>query len=483
MFELGGIDQQFTSARPHWSCAVTLIVLAAALSCSAGGGDGGPFVGSVSRSQFFEYHSRVDEPLCPTLLSLLDQHAEKIGGKVGLRLDPANPFRYYRFRDAADFKANAGGCSAEADGCALGRDVVYSTRSLHAHELAHAYIFRAWQGGSSGLVNEGEAVALSCDPGYGAQPSNRPADVLGHPDWRSLLNLHGNSIAGYSAAGFWTTHLAARFGWDGVRDLHGRIRAGITAEDFEREFARVYPTSMEATWSAALDTPGAPPCDNDWGCTAIPLDVGARVPPDCDGQMHRSITLFGQAGVVLTLSGAGSQIALRSCDTQAAPIYDLISGGTERTTHIAALPAGTFTLFSAPAPKDVEFVSYLPAGFNAATCAAVPPVVLDPSQTTYVDLLAGAVNGWIRIAGGGHVYEVSPYNLIWQGWPGPTGAPAVCDGCDAAATCVPLPAGAATSLAIPDGAVLRLAGVSAVASSSVYGQLTFLPADPGSARP
>jgi hypothetical protein len=481
MLEPGGIDQRSTSARRRCSRAVGLSLLATALSCSAG--DGGPFVGSVSRSQYFELHSRVDEPLCPTLLSLLDQHAEQIGGKVGLRLDPANPFRYYKFRDAADFKSNAGGCAAEADGCALGRDVVYSTRSLHAHELAHVYIFRAWQGGSAGFVNEGEAVALSCDPGYGAQPSNRPGDVLGHPDWRDLLNLHGNSIAGYSAAGFWTTHLAARFGWDGVRELHRRIRPGISAEDFEREFARVYPTSMAATWSAALDTPGAPACDDEWGCTAIPLDVGARVPPDCDGQMHRSITVLDQLGVVLTLSGAGSQITLRSCNTPAAPIYDLISGGTERTTHIAALPAGTFTLFSAPAPTQVEFVSYLPAGFNAATCVAAPAVSLDATGTTYVDVLAGAVNGWIRIAGGGHIYNVSPYNLIWQGWPGATGAPAVCDSCDSAATCVALPAGQVSSIAIPDGAALRLTGVSAVASSSLYGQITFLPVTPVDAGP
>jgi len=39
-----------------------------------------PFVGDVSHSQFWEYHDRVSETLCPTLLSLLDQHTGHRGG-------------------------------------------------------------------------------------------------------------------------------------------------------------------------------------------------------------------------------------------------------------------------------------------------------------------------------------------------------------------------------------------------------------------
>jgi len=55
--------------------ALAFIALLVPPSC---GGSGAPFVGTISRSKFFEYHDEVDEPLCPTLLSLLDQHAEQI---------------------------------------------------------------------------------------------------------------------------------------------------------------------------------------------------------------------------------------------------------------------------------------------------------------------------------------------------------------------------------------------------------------------
>jgi len=69
-----------------------VVALLAAPAC--GGGSSALFVGTVSRSQFFEYHDEVDEPLCPTLLSMLDQHVQQIGGKIGLQPDPANPIAY-----------------------------------------------------------------------------------------------------------------------------------------------------------------------------------------------------------------------------------------------------------------------------------------------------------------------------------------------------------------------------------------------------
>jgi hypothetical protein len=464
--------------RRSWH-AFGLVGLTICLSCKQSDNNG-PFVGFVTRSQFFEYHDRVDEPLCPTLLSLLDEHAVRIGGKIGLVPDPNRPFRYYKFRDLTDFASNAG-CGLDAGGCAPG-DTTYSTEYFHAHELAHNYVYRAWSAGlSTGLLNEGAAVALSCDPGYGVQPTAAPSQVLGNPDWRDLLYLHGNSIEGYSAAGFWMTYLAGHFGWPSARELYGRVRPGISAADMEREFARAYPISMDDAWSGALDPPGSPPCDDDWGCMSIPLDVGSDVPPDCDGQMHRSITISDQRGVILTLGGAGSEIILRSCPTAAAPIYELISAATPRTTHVAALPPGTYTLFSDPAPTDVEFVSYLPADFDADTCASSSSISLDPTQVTYVDLLAGSTNGWIRLAGGGHSFGVQPYNLTWRGWPEVSGAPVICDSCDAAATCVTIPPFEVTTVAIGDGAVLRLQGVTAVAASSLYGEVTFLPPEQGDA--
>jgi hypothetical protein len=458
---------------PAFSGVLGALILVGAATPSCKSGKGAPFVGSVSRSQYFEYHDQVDEPLCATLLSLLDDHAQRIGGKIGLVPDPERPFRYYRFREVAEFERSAP-CSAESGGCASG-DTVYSTEYFDAHEQAHNYVSRAWGGFSVALLNEGEAVALSCKPAYLAQPEYRPRDVLRDPDWRDLLAASTITLEGYMAGGFWMTHLAQRYGWDRARELHRRIRPGISAADFEREFADVYPISMDEAWSEALDTPGALPCENDWACISTPLDAGNSATPDCDGQMHRTITVADQPGVVLTLGGVDSEILLRECATTPTPIYQLPASLTARTTHAAALPPGTYTLFSSPAPSDVGFVSYLPSTFDSAACESTGGIVLDPVQTTFIDLLPENVNGWIAIAGGNSRYLVQPLNLRWIDAPGATEDPALCNSCDTAATCRTLPAGDLTAAVIPDGAVLRLQGVTAVAGSNPYGQVIFYP--------
>jgi hypothetical protein len=449
--------------------ATAFVALLAAPSCSGGGGV--PFVGTVSRSQFFEYHDRVDEPLCPTLLSMLDQNATQIGGKIGLRPDPSHPTLYFKFADFQDFAASSG--CPESGGCSS-PDAVYSPHYFSRHELAHTYTFRAWGGHPTGLVIEGEAVALSCDPDYRVQAGYRPRDGLGNPDWRDLIDLFGNSDAGYSAAGYWITYLANQYGWDSVRQLQARVPFGITAEDFEREFARVYPISMDEAWSAALDAPDAMPCQDDWRCMSTPLAVGDHAPPACDGDMHRSITVTDQAGVVLTLGGGYSQLLLRDCTNPASQTYSLFGGPTDRATHFATLPAGTYTLFGAP--PDVELTDTLPSNFDSAPCGAAGGVTLDPTRASTIDLFPGRTNGWIPIAGGGQRYLVTPSSFIWDGWPNAAGGPALCDSCDATATCVPLPYNEQTGVTIGDGAVLRLVGISGVASQSDYGEVIIWPA-------
>jgi len=146
-----------------------------------------PFVGDVSRSQYFEYHDQVNESLCPDLLSLLDKHAEMIGGLVGLSLNPdAPPFRYYRYESLEgyieDFPGSGGLCIG---------DSVYSFNYFEPHELVHAYVYRAWgDWPSNGLLREGIAVALSCDP--------MDSLALASYDWRDLLHVHADSDAGYA---------------------------------------------------------------------------------------------------------------------------------------------------------------------------------------------------------------------------------------------------------------------------------------------
>jgi hypothetical protein len=459
--------------------ALAFVALLATPACGRSGAV--LFVGTVSRSQFFEYHDRDDEPLCPTLLSMLDQHATQIGGKIGFVPDPANPIGYYKFHDFADFEQSSG--CPNTGGCATAGGVL-SPLFFEAHELAHTYVFRAWGHSATGLIMEGEAVALSCRPGYYFDLSFRPRDVLRNPNWRDLLYLTGTSDEGYLAAGFWITYLAQHYGWDSVRRLHQRAMPGIAAEDFERAFAAVYPLSMDDAWSAALDTPGALPCQDDWRCMTTPLAVGDRATSECDGEMHRSITVTDQPGIAATIDGTASDVYLRDCANPAAPIRELFVSLTERTAHFAALSPGTYMISTPGARTDLEFSAFLPAGFDAADCSTAGGIALDPAHGTYVDLLPGRAHGWIPIAGGGRSYGIQTYNLYWNGWPKPSGDVQICDGCDATATCVPLPGVQSGAVPIGDGAVLRLQGATALAQSSFgYGQIYFTPGTPASPGP
>ncbi len=166
----------------RWAIGAVVVL---AVAC---GEPGPPFTGTVSRSQHFEYHDQVDEPLCPTLLSLLDQHADQIGGKVGLSLAPDDPpFRYYKFRDVDAIRAS-GRCPANVDACA-GEDNVFSVQYFDGHEQVHDYVYRAWGRRSVGLLDEGEAVALTCDPLRYAQAASLPSTIVGNLDWRDVVGL------------------------------------------------------------------------------------------------------------------------------------------------------------------------------------------------------------------------------------------------------------------------------------------------------
>jgi len=475
-----GADGRNCGIRPPGTgpriVAAALLLLTMTAGCEGSGATAWEFEGQVSRSTFWEYHNRVDEPLCPTLLDLLDEHARAIGGKIGLTAEENRPLRYYRFEDQTDL---ASGCPVGATGCTQ-KDAVLATVPFYAHEQVHTYVYRAWYW-SVGLLVEGEAVALSCSPAYIPLRGFSPRDLLGVGDWRPFLYLHGNSNSGYSAAGFWITYLARQYGWQKVEELHRRVLPGTSADDLAIEFARVFPISMDQAWSEALSG-NSPPCDSGWACSATTsMSAGDVARPDCDGELHRSIEISGQLGAVLTHRDG---ILLRNCGDATAPVYEL-EIGKNTTTDWASLPPGTYAISGAPTPTDdspsveVTFVSYLPSPLFAAACGQAGKVTLHPGQTAFVDLLAETADGWLRLDGGDAQYDLAFDNMDFAA----SGSAALCESCDPGAACVPLPAFGSKTVTIGTGAVLRLQNAKPLSSDSrPWGKITFYPplADAGS---
>jgi hypothetical protein len=405
----------------------------AATSCN---GESAPFEGDVSHSQFWEYHDRVDEPLCRTLLSLLDRHAQEIAGDIGFTLLPGeSPFRYYKFRDSADF--NDGQiCTRYSAACATGNDV-YSPRYFHAHEQTHDYVYRAWGGWSAQLLDEGVAVALSCDPIRFINQGQRPADVLGAPQWRNLLDLSVENSAGYIAAGYFVTSLVQRYGWPNLAELHRRVPRGVNATDFERIFNDVYPQSLDQSWASALSS-DAQPCLKDKLCDAIPMAVGEDASVACDGQMHRSVTVTDQGGVELSIHGGNAEITLVQNCGDAAPQWLQLTSAGAPATHWVSLQPGTYTLLNliaAGAPEGVAFKGYLPSKFLTAECEDAGTIPLDPQGYTYINMLLGPLNGWIGLTGGGgENYMAYAFGIKTDATTDSVFE--ICDGCGATSKCV-----------------------------------------------
>jgi len=437
-----------------------------------------PFEGSVSRSQYFEYHDRVQESLCPSLLSLLDQHAVRTADLAGLSLVPSSsPVRYYKFRDTADYKSSQG-VPPESGGCAF-PDALYSPWYFDAHEQTHVYVERAWNGPSLSLLDEGLAVALSCSP----RPTGQ--DLIN--DWRDDLDPKPNSIANYTETGQFVAYLVGHYGWDKLGLLYRRVTRGTSAVDFEREFALTYPVSVDQAWSAAQQLPWA--CFTDWVCRSAPMNPGDDLTQDCDGEIHRNITVSDQVGAVISIRGPDVML-WKDCGAQSGPIYALGSNGTFEgtswTQHWISLDPGTYTLtLMAPlnpgggTPSQVQILlqSYISQPLLGNTCDTAGVVQLSPQDTSQIDLRSAyPINGWIRLAGGGgQSFSVSSSKLSVDELLGANGVPIkpqgqlmLCGGCDSSAPCVPLlPNNGSVLVPVVEGSVLYLEGVGAYGDESI----------------
>jgi hypothetical protein len=434
-------------------------VLGVSLSCSKDR----PFAGYVTDSQFFEYHQR-EASICSSLMTLLDEHARAIGGKIGLGLTPGDRYRYYKFDDLADFDSSQHDCGLDWGGCALG-DALYSTQPFHAHEQAHDYVYRAWGGWSIGLFNEGEAVALSCDP-YFLPLTFSPAPE----DWRSAINLYHTDLSGYYEAGIFVTYLAAHYGWSSVAQLHSRVPPGSSAADVEAGFAAVYPVSLDDAWKASQLPANPPTCETDWVCDGTPLAVGEQASADCDGEVHRRIDVSDDSGFVLAVTG--SDVSLTPCGAWQSS-YAVWGGDTFNlpgAVHWANVPAGSYAVshFLNPPSEGVTYQAVLHGPIATNDCGAATVVALDPQNATIVDIPFQGQQAWVRIDGTGGTFQVSTYS--WSGSP-----MAVCAGCAADASCVPLTPGEWTSVTIGQGAAVQLGGAIPVGQ---WGQLMFEPPSP-----
>jgi hypothetical protein len=303
-----------------------------------------------------------------------------VGGLVGVSLNVGGaPFRYYRYQHLSNYVE----AFPNSGGIAIG-DSVYSPSYFTPHELVHAYVYRAWgDGTSNGLLREGIAVALSCEPGVGLAAASY--------DWRDLLHLHADSDVGYSLAGHFVTHLLRQYGMTTFKRLYQAISDPTDSADFEIEFARFYPVSMNDAWQTAMTTGLGwefRACLGDWACWSTgSLNIDEEVTQDCASGIHRTLTVgAGQGGVVLSKSGGDVQI-WRSCWDDGGPYLVLRDAPNSDTLHWVVMSPGTYTL-TLWDKANVQLKAYVPASLLGDSCALAGEVQLDGQLATQIVLPA-----------------------------------------------------------------------------------------------
>lgn len=414
-----------------------------------------PFEGEVHNTRYFEYHEQTDDPVCPGLFDLLDEHAETIAKEIGIELDPDNPIRYYRFRDQEALR-DAGACREAAMSCADGDDgdSVASADPFNRHELAHAHTIRNW-GHSIRLLTEGEAVALSCQPIF-LDGDEMVTDL--DADWRDFIDVQAgdkNAVIGYIAAGRFVTLLANRYGWEAVAMLHVQMADGGSAADLEEAFSVIFPESIDAVWAEAMRA-DATPCVEVAACPSRgPVELGTDARFECDGIPHQVLTVEPQSTVVVATTN--SLFALRRCTN----LERVRLRGEGDTVHWLSLPAGQYrfsdvdtqpsaSVLSRTAGEAAHVEQVDPSPLVAPTCSAARRVPLDPQASTAIIVADRQDEGWIQIDGGGRTYAVDKTpsdSLDWVAF--------LCGSCDLD-TCV---SDFGDEAVIPDGAAVWMLGV------------------------
>jgi hypothetical protein len=241
--------------------------------------------GSEYHSANFDYlFHPTDTTVCPSVMDSLEEHRALISSYLHIDPDSLPPVTYFKMRDEREYLAR---CTVGGDGAAnAGKDYVVSPVPFDEHELIHTITLGAW-GFSTRFLEEGIAVALSCDPaavavtdapynhwspqfdslGSESSPASVALYTVGVP--ATITNLYDIDVsgnAGYSAAGAVTTYLLDSGSVDKLAELWAHVSMDASESDFSAALENVYGFSLEEVWQS-LQTTRHRPCAPVWMCS------------------------------------------------------------------------------------------------------------------------------------------------------------------------------------------------------------------------
>ncbi len=242
--------------------AAILVAVLAALSpaCSELNSQ---FDGPKYESQHFVYRTQASDPdVCEEALEHLDAHAEALADLLSLPLNHKG--RYYKFSsdDALD---DAGVCRESAQSC-YGDNTIYTTRPVDGHEVSHWVMGQSFGTDISGLVAEGIATAVSCEPHF--EPRTDDWDFRDFGVDPPLSDSFNHAQAGRLMLGLWGLNGSTAV-WTKLMGLS----ADTTNEELDRRATQLG-TSLDEAWSYAVEH-RLPSCVPVYACSGPALDWGS----------------------------------------------------------------------------------------------------------------------------------------------------------------------------------------------------------------
>jgi len=262
------------------------------------------FKDSAYRSSHFDYLFHTDDTtVCPDVMDSLEQHEAVLASYLGIDETTLPRVTYFKMRDANEYGArNNAGRDATAN---AGLGFVVSPLPFDEHELLHTITLGAW-GYSAPFLEEGIAVALSCEPAA-IEVTNQPYgdwaesnDTIPHESnpahvalytgnatatISQLYDVYAPGFAGYTVAGAVTTYLVDSAGVDKFRQLWASVSASTSEADFSVALKNIYGLSLDEIWHT-LQTTRHRPCAPIWMCSLpeITNDEQGTLRSTCTGK-------------------------------------------------------------------------------------------------------------------------------------------------------------------------------------------------------
>jgi hypothetical protein len=241
-------------------------------------------LGAAYHSPHFDYLYHPDDPtVCEGVMTSLEQHETLLANYLDIDESTVPRVTYWKLQDEGEYVARGtAGRDALANADA---DFVVSPVPFDEHELTHTITLGAWGTDVPRFLEEGIAVAMSCDPSasevtmapythWGTQelfPYETDSPIhaaLGYSQAPTIAQLWDvdREGGGYAAAGAVTTYLLDSAGADKFHQLWASTNSGATEGEFSATVKSIYGFSLEDAWQT-LTTTRHRPCVPAWLCS------------------------------------------------------------------------------------------------------------------------------------------------------------------------------------------------------------------------